>query len=183
MWAKMQNILGKLFMTLFIGFWLFLGLKHLVTEGVHFDEDAKYQAKNISTGNVNTVFITTDERIILRKQLGDLFEYGVFRIRGSEPTHYFGPVYNIGESLFGVRVYSDIIAIWNVEMKLIKKEGNLPQSTFDPVGETYYTSYNKLILIRENEIEIGDDKYMKMDLSEDDQIFLKAIKLEKIDVK
>lgn len=86
-------------------------------------------------------------------------------VRGENATHYFGPVYNSGESPFGLRIYSDAIDVWKVEMKLLDKDGNLAESTFNEIGE----SFRDTMIFRDNSIELGDYTHDRIETTQADK--------------
>src|SRR5680860_1003277 len=152
----MKSFLSKLGTGIFIAFWLFVGLKGCV--------HTVYSPKNIEvykdlndTGELTKVYIVPGNKMIVKKQFLEEYEYAVFKVRGTDATHYFGPFYNKGESLLGIRTFSNANEVWNLEMEILDKEGNLIETTFNEIGDTYRNT----LVIRDNSIEFGNYEYKK----------------------
>lgn len=130
----------------------------------------KYQVKK-DAGEFNTVYVVPSNYLIFKKQYDEIYEYGVFYIKGSNATHYVGPIYSTGKSLFGLKIYPGANKVWKAEMELIEKSGNLQETTFEDIGE----KFNQLIIFRDNSIELGDFEYERMNITNQDDIFVKSV--------
>jgi hypothetical protein len=86
-------------------------------------------------------------------------------------SHYFGPFYSVGTSLFGLRVYSGATEVWKAKMELVEKTGNLPESTFDQIGERF----DQIIIIKKHTIELGGIEYQLIDTTQENQSFVKSV--------
>jgi hypothetical protein len=148
-------------------FIFFFGLKGCIKRVVHFDQTAVYQ-QIYSTGESNTVYVVPGNTLIVKKQFQDQFEYGVFKVRGDNATHYFGSLYNRGETLLGIRMYSGATDVWKVEMELVEKKSNLDESTFEDIGK----KFRNLIVFRDNSVQIGEDIYEKINTTPTDEDFI-----------
>ena len=167
----MKSFFSKLGTGIFIAFWLFLGLKgcaHTV-----------YSPKNIEvyqdlseTGELTKVYIIPGNKMIVKKQFLEDYEYAVFKVRGSDATHYFGPFYNKGENLLGIRTFSDANEVWKLEMEIVEKDGNLMETTFDDIGDTYRNT----LVMRDNSIELGNYEYEKIIPSQEDLELVNRVK-------
>ena len=109
--------------------------------------------------------------LIFKKQYAGQYEYAIFFVRGEDATHYFGPLYNSGDNLLGLRIYSDATDVWKIEMELVAKDGNLSESTFDEIGE----SFRDIIIFRDNSIELGDYVYDQIEVIQADKDFVDSI--------
>jgi len=168
----MKLTFKKIGIGLIIALGLFLALKGTIITVIHFDNKVVCQQIN-PNGESNTIYIVPPNTVILKKQFNDQYEYGVFKARGVNATHYFGPIYSKGESFLGWRIYSGATDVWKVEMELADKKGNLAESTFGEIGETF----RDMIIFRDKSVEIGKYTYDQINLSkEDEDLIEKATK-------
>jgi len=164
----MKAISSKIGTIIIIGIFLFIGLKSCIKTGMTLNKTEVYQQVNES-GESNRVYIAPGNTIILKKQFEDQYEYGVYHVKGVNVTHYFGPLYHRGESLLGFRIYPNAKDVWDVEMELMDKGGNLTNSTFKEIG----TSFRDLLIFRDNSVEIGNYTYNKTNKTSQDDQFIK----------
>lgn len=162
--------------TIFQNFWIgfvillfaYFGIKPMFQELVHFDEVKAYQSIS-KTGEISKIYFIPDNTNILLKQYQDQYEYGVYVIRGSSATHYLGPLYSTGESLFSFRIYRGSTAVWKVEMELVSKQGNLAVSTFEDIGYIF----QDLMIIRDGSMVIGSRSYNEISITPRDTEFIR----------
>ncbi|MGW8122231.1 hypothetical protein ACV07N_06180 [Roseivirga echinicomitans] len=129
----MKNLTKKIGGIIFISLFLFIGLKGCVKSVVNFDDYAVYERVD-DIGQINRAFIIPGkDEIIYSKNNDGTFELGLFKIRGENATHYFGPVYNVGTFPFGLRIYNSANQVWIAQMELMDKIGNVSQTTFDNI--------------------------------------------------
>lgn len=166
----MKSIGSKIGTVLVIGIFLFFGLKGCIKTSYGVGELKVYQQVS-ETGESNTAYFAPSNYLIFKKQYSDQYEYAVFLVRGENATHYFGPVYNSGESLLGLRIYSDATDVWKVEMELVDKDGNLTESTFNDIGE----SFRDIIIFRDNSVELGDYIYERIETTQADKDFVVSV--------
>jgi hypothetical protein len=152
-WRKI--IIGFIVLAIF----LFAGLKGFVKSTIHFDSYEAYQYID-NRGQVNRAFVLPEKtELVFSKNTHGTLELALFKIRGENATHYFGPLYNTGTFPFGLRTYSDAMGVWKAEMELIDRIGNVSQTTFDDVGKKYEVN----IIFYRDHIEIGDESFQKID--------------------
>jgi hypothetical protein len=166
----MASILKKISLGILIALFIYVGLQTFIKTMVHFDNSAKYELIEPS-GQINTVYIVPINLMIIKKQVKEKYEYGIFKITGENAVHYFGSIYNSGETLLGLRIYSNAIDVWKSKMELINKKGNLEYTTFHEIGETY----KEMIIFKDNSVEIGKYKYNKVNLSQEDEQFINEV--------
>ena len=169
----MKSLLSKIGTGIFIAFWLFLGLKGCVNTVYSSKDIAVYEDVN-KNGESNKVYFIPSNKIIVKKQYQEQYEYAVFYVRGTDATHYFGPFYNKGENLLGIRTFPDANEVWKLEMKITDKKGNLLETNFDDIGD----SYRNILVIKDNSIEFGDYEYEKLIPTEEDLEFINKVKSE-----
>ena len=109
--------------------------------------------------------------MIFKKQYKEQFEYGVFKIRATNATHYVGPIYSTGQSILGLRIYSGANEVWKAKMELIDKQGNLKESTFEEVGE----KFSQLMVFRDASVELGDFEYDQRAPTSQDENFVNSV--------
>ena len=169
----MKSLLSKIGTGIFIGFWFFLGLKGCVNTVYNSKDIAVYEDVN-ENGESNKVYFVPKNKIIVKKQYQEQYEYAVFHARGTDATHYFGPFYNKGENLLGIRIFSDANEVWKLEMEIKDKKGNLLETTFDDIGD----SYRNTLVIKDNSIEFGDYEYEKVEPTQEDFELINQIKAD-----
>ncbi|MCM4171604.1 hypothetical protein DHD32_08940 [Arenibacter sp. TNZ] len=169
----MKQLFSKIGTGIFIVFWLFLGLKGCVNKVYSLKDIAVYEDVN-ENGESNKVYFIPSNKIIVKKQYQEQFEYAVFQVRGTDATHYFGPFYNKGENLLGIRTFFDANEVWKLEMEITDKKGNLLETTFDDIGD----SHRNTLVIKDNSIEFGDYEYKKLWPSEEDLELITKVKTE-----
>ncbi len=167
----MKSFLSKAGTGIFIAFWLFLGLKGCFHTVYSSKDVAVYEDVN-ENGESNKVYFVPKNKMIFKKQYQEQYEYAVFRVRGTDATHYFGPFYNKGENLLGIRTFSDANEVWKLEMEISDKRGNLFETTFDEIGERFRNT----LVIRDNSIEVGDYEYQKIVPTEEDLELIDKVK-------
>jgi hypothetical protein len=166
----LKAILNKIGTGIIIAIFLFIIIKECILTLVHFNEISIYEQID-SKGQSSKVYVVPRDKIILKKQYGDLYEYGVFKVSGEAAIHYFGSLYNSGVSPFGVRIYSNATEVWKVKMELLAKNGNLDKSSFDEIGN----SYKDLIIFRDNSVKIGELDFDKTNKTIEDEVFIKSV--------
>ncbi|MDL5514821.1 hypothetical protein QSE00_23630 [Arenibacter sp. M-2] len=159
----MKSLLSNIGTGIFIAFWLFLGLKGCVNTVYSSKGIAVYENLD-ANGESNKVYFIPSNKIIVKKQYQEQYEYAVFYVRGTDATHYFGPFYNKGENLLGIRTFPDANEVWKLEMEITDKKGNLIETTFDDIGD----SHRNTLVIKDNSIEFGDYEYEKLIPTEED---------------
>lgn len=166
----MKKITSKIGTGVIVFLFLFIGLKGFFLTVYSQDELQVYQDFS-RTGEINTVYIVPSNYLIFKKQYNDQYEYGIFYIKASNATHYFGPLYSTGSSLLGLKIYSGANSVWKAEMELIGKSGNLEESTFENINE----KFDQLIIFRDNSIELGSNEYQRIKLTDRDKNFATSI--------
>jgi hypothetical protein len=166
----MNSKISKIGIAIIISIFLFIGLKGFFVSVYNQEKLQIYQNKT-ETGEINTIYVVPNNYLIVKKQYEEQYEYGIFYIRGSNATHYIGPIYSTGKSLLGLRIYPSSNEVWKAEMELIGKSGNLQVSTFEDIGE----KFNQLMIFRDNSIELGNLEYESIDITSLDEIFAKSI--------
>lgn len=166
----MKKITSKIGTGAIVFLILLIGLKgYFIT--VYSQNELQVYQDFSRTGEINTVYIVPSNYLIFKKQYDDQTEYGIFYIKASNATHYVGPFYSTGNSLLGLRIYSGAKAVWKAEMELIAKSGNLQESTFEYIGDTFH----QLIIFRENSIELGSKEYQRIKLTDRDEKFANSV--------
>ena len=166
----MNSLISKIVIAIIISIFLFIGLKGFFFSVYNQEKLQIYQYKS-EIGELNTIYIVPTNYMIVKKQFEEQYEYGIFYIRGSNATHYIGPIYSTGKSLLGLRIYPGSNEVWKAEMELIEKSGNLQVSTFEDIGE----KFNQLMIFRDNSIELGNIEYKSINVTSIDEIFAKSI--------
>jgi hypothetical protein len=169
----MKSLLSKIGTGIFIAFWLFLGLKGCVNTVYSSKEIAVYEDLN-ENGESNKVYFIPSNKIIVKKKYQEQYEYAVFYVRGTDATHYFGPFYNKGENLLGIRTFADANEVWKLEMEITDKKGNLSETTFDDIGDRHRNT----LVIKDNSIEFGNYEYEKLIPTEEDLELINKVKSE-----
>lgn len=161
---EMRNWISKTFGLVVIGFILFIGIKGCTGRAVAFKENRAFEHMR-EDGQVDRVIILAPKNeLILIKKAGDIFEMALFKIRGVSATHYFGPVYNVGPSPFGIRLYSDASEVWDAQLELLEKRGTISQSTFGNVGEKHQVP----IAVYDNKLQMGTLQFHNIWMDEED---------------
>tara|TARA_R110001606_G_C15361513_1_gene648594 strand:+ start:821 stop:1360 length:540 start_codon:yes stop_codon:yes gene_type:complete len=175
----MKSILNKFGTVLFIVFFLFIGIKGCVHTIYSATEVAIYE--NIDSNKESTkIYIIPSNLMIIKKQYNSQYEYAVFNLKGTNATHYFGALYNKGENLLGVRIFTNANEVWKLEMKIKNKKGNLNESVFHEIGTTYRNTLivrdNSISLLNDYSTKLGGFEYKKIKLSNVDIEFLNQVK-------
>ena len=74
----------------------------------------------------------------------------------------------------GIRTFPDANEVWKLEMEITDKKGNLLETTFDDIGD----SYRNTLVIKDNSIEFGDYEYEELIPTEEDLEFINKVKSE-----
>ena len=166
----MKSVLSKIGSGAFIFLILFIGLKGCFVTVYCQDELLVFQDLS-ETGELNTVYVAPSNYLIFKKQYDEQYEYGVFKVRATNATHYFGPIYSTGQSILGLRIYSGANKVWKAEMELVDKQGNLNESTFEDFGE----KFSQLIIFRDSSVELGNFEYQQLDPTSEDVDFANSV--------
>ena len=166
----MRKFFGKIISYIPLLLILFLGLKSCIKTS-YTQEELEVYRNVMSTGEINTIFFTPSNHIVLQKGYDDLYDYAVFRARGENATHYFGSLDNLGDGLFSLRRYPEAEKVWNIELELIDKGGNLPESTFSEIGSRYRNS----LIFQDESVILGSDYYEEIQVTEHEEMFIDLV--------
>lgn len=159
-----MKFLKNIGMGLLIVIFLFFGLKGCLKTTVGFGKYEAYE-KIDEEGQVDRLFFIPSNELILSKNYKNRYELALYHLRGSSATHYFGPLYFVGYTpFFGYRIYPGAENVWNAELELKDKIGNIPKTTFGKVGK----KYSMVVIIYENSIKVDGDLYKKIIMLESD---------------
>ena len=172
----MKSIFNKSITVIFIVIFLFFGLKGCV-KSVYINNERKVFQNTTANGEIREIYLLPKNRLIISREFGEFFDVGLFEIKGSNMTHYFGSLYNSGESLFSLKIYPDILEAYKIEIRFINNINNVKESSF-------YKNDRKSIhylLFRDKSIEFNGEyfKEMKIDKSRHDYIDSLLEKFEK----
>ncbi len=148
----MKRILPVLIVIIFF----FFALKSCIITTAHFKEYILLEL--IDTTQINMALITPENELIIMKRNQSAAEYGIYKIRGEEATHYIDGLYNLGESYFSIRYYSGAQKVYKTTLELTHKLGE----SFPKIGE----KFNARIIVYISRIKIGDFDYKIVPLEE-----------------
>lgn len=161
MGQSISNRISVALVFIVIALLLFFNLKGCVVTPVNIDDYQAYESID-RRGQISRVYLLpNNNEIISTKEFDGRYELALFKMRGSHAIKYFGSLYNIGTFPFGLRIYSDAIKVWKVNMRLINKIGNISTSTYNEIGETHEVRF----VFYENELEAGGHRFQIMECS------------------
>ncbi|HCT93715.1 MAG: hypothetical protein A2X19_06055 [Bacteroidetes bacterium GWE2_39_28] len=138
---------------------LFFGYKGFVIKSVKFD-DIIFLTKTVDGQQDNVVILPSNE-LLWTKTYGNHVEASLCKITGQFANHYFFGLYRLGSFPFGLRYFKNPKAVYKVDLKIIKKEGD----SFPSVGTTNETR----IVIYEDRGTIGSNEFRIVSLSESEK--------------
>jgi hypothetical protein len=149
----------KIFPVLIVIVLFFFAMKSCIKTTAHFKDYILLEL--IDTTQVNLALISPDNELVIMKMDQSSAEYGIYKIRGEEATHYLGGLYNLGENYFSIRYYSGAQKVYNTTLELTHRVGD----SFPRVGE----KFNARIIIYKSKIKIGNFDYMIRPLNEEEK--------------
>jgi len=136
-----------------IGLFIIIGLKSCIMTVISFDNYILVERTD-ENGQQDRVILTPKNEMIYIKKYQELVEYGIYKVKGQEATHYISGIYCIGTFPFGLRSYKNAEKVYDAQLILSKKNGD----SFPSVGE----SFNSTIIIYPDKVKIGKFFYNKL---------------------
>lgn len=163
----MKSVFSRVFSVFWILIILFFGLKGCVGTVYRVNKIQVFQ--NITKhGETRKIYLTPKNKLIISREYRDSFDDALFEIKGVSITHYFGSLYNSGESIFSLKVYKNIIEAYKIELTLLKNIGNIEESSFEEVGNRSI----HYLLFRDKSIEFDGQHFNKIELDNSDSDFI-----------
>ncbi len=148
----------KIVTFLFIGIFIIIVLKSCILTGISIDDYIILENLD-KEGQLDRVVLTPKDEMIYTKNFQNIFEVGIYEIKGQEATHYISGIYCIGTFPFGLRYYHNAEKVFDAELKLTKKQGE----SFPGIGDAYRA---KIIIFKE-EAKIGNHSYKRITINQD----------------
>jgi hypothetical protein len=140
-----------------IAVFLIIGLKSCMISVISF-HDLIIVERYEENGQYDLVIFTKGNEMIYIKQYEEIVEYGIYKIKGLEATHYISGIYCIGTFPFGLRFYKNAEKVYDAELVLSEKDGD----SFPSVGE----SFKSTIIIYPDKVKIRKLVYEKLSPTE-----------------
>lgn len=118
-------------------------------------------------GQQDRVILTPKNEMVYVKKYQELVEYGIYKIKGQEATHYISGIYCIGTFPLGLRFYKNADKVYDAQLILSKKNGD----SFPSVGE----SFKSTIVIYPDKVKIGKYLYKKLSPTESEMAELEKM--------
>ena len=151
-----NSIISYVYIIIAITFVLFFGYKGFFIKSAQFD-DFVYLTKTVD-GQQENVIILPNNQLLITKTYNDYVEAALYDVKGQVANHYFFGLYRLGSFPFGLRYFKNPKAVYKVEIKIIKKEGN----SFPKIGSKFQT---KIVLYNDKGI-VGKDEFRIVKLTD-----------------
>jgi hypothetical protein len=156
MGKTLQSLFGIVFVVVTGAF----GLMSIIVKPFHVVKVAVYKANY--DGNTQYLFLLPNNKVVYRKEAGKYFDTGLFGAYGEEADH-IGPFYQVLSSswlsVFGIRYYPDVEKVVRLDVKLLKTEGNIHETTFGEIGKVNHQRW----IFYSDRIELADSEYKRLE--------------------
>lgn len=129
----------------------FLSLRSCVSVPTNINRDV-YASMSYESGQVDYIWLTSANRILYYKTIGASEDVGLFEIRGEKHWSHLGPLYNLGYTPLGLRLYFGAKEVHDVELVLLASDyQHCGQTSFDQTGSRYDETY----ILYDDELSLG----------------------------
>lgn len=156
-----MKIFKRILTYLFFGFIIFIFLKGCHGKVMKFETPSVYE-KTDKHGQIDRIYLI-QSRVIYSKNYNGKIDIAGYTTKSTNAKHYFGSIYNTGESLFSLKWISDAKEVWKVSFKLKDKLGTVDKSTFGEINSSFRCN----LIEYENSIKLCGEVFNKINMSKE----------------
>lgn len=155
-----DSAMKKIGTFILIGLFIIIGLKSCVMTVISFDDYILCEITD-ENGQQDRIVFTPKNEMVYVKKFQEIVEYGIYKVKGVEATHYISGLYCVGNFPLGLRFYKNAENVFEAQLILTKKYGD----SFPSVGK----SFNSNIIVFPDKVKIGGINYHRLEVEEIDK--------------